>query len=69
MYQVSFENVEYFLSYEVRLKICDNAEEDDAKCITIAWLFFLRKTDELQIGWSEIDDFNSKMLKSNMSPK
>ena len=36
MYQVSFENVECFLGYEVRLKVCDDAPDADnnAKGIT-----------------------------------
>jgi hypothetical protein len=46
VYQVSFENVERFLSYEVRLKFCD--ADDDAKGITITRFFFL-KTDKLKI--------------------
>jgi len=43
VYQVSCENVERFLSYEVRLKFLD---ADDAKAITITQLFFFEKTDE-----------------------
>jgi len=37
VYQVSFENVERFSSYEVRLKFLDDddADTDDAKAITI----------------------------------
>ena len=53
MYQVSFENDEQFLSYEVRLTFCDDkvddADVDDAKGITIARLCFLRKSDDLKI--------------------
>ena len=50
MYQVSFENVERFLSYEVRLKFLDDDDADadtddadDAKAITITRLFFFEK--------------------------
>ena len=55
MYQVSLENVERFLSYEVRLKFLDNADndadadtaddtaDDNAKAITITRLFFFEK--------------------------
>ena len=49
MYQVSCENVERFLSYEVRLKFLDadadaDADDaDDAKAITITRLFFFEK--------------------------
>ena len=48
MYQVSCENVERFLSYEVRLKFldadADDADDaDDAKAITITRLFFFEK--------------------------
>ena len=46
MYQVSCENVERFLSYEVRLKFLDDADDDaadDAKVITITRLFFFEK--------------------------
>ena len=39
VYQVSFENVERFLSNEVRLKFCE----------TIAQLFFFEKIDELNL--------------------
>jgi len=44
MYQVSFEHVGQLLSYEVRLKFWDadaddNADNDDAKAITITRLF------------------------------
>jgi len=41
VYQVSFENVERFLSYEVSLKFLD--ADDDAKAITITLLFFFEK--------------------------
>ena len=41
MYQVSFENVERFLSYEVRFKFFD--DDNNAKGITIAQLFFFEK--------------------------
>jgi len=46
VYQVSFENVERFLSYEVRLKLLDNDDadaDDDAKAITITRFFFFEK--------------------------
>ena len=48
MYQVSCENVERFLSYEVRLKFLDDDDADaddadDAKAITITRLFFFEK--------------------------
>jgi len=46
MYQVSFENVEQFLSYEVRLKFWDAADADDTdadNAITITQLFFFKK--------------------------
>ena len=47
MYQVSFENVERFLSYEVRLKFLDDDDDadadDDAKAITITRLVFFEK--------------------------
>ena len=43
VYQVSFEHVEHFFSYEVRYKFCENADnaaedtdDDNAKVITIA---------------------------------
>ena len=39
MYQVSFRNNESFLSYEVRLKFCDHADDDNAESITIAKIF------------------------------
>ena len=31
VYQVSFENVEQFLSYEVRLKFCDDTADDNKR--------------------------------------
>ena len=40
VHQVSFENVEYFLSYEVRLKFCNH---EDAKGITVTKLVFFEK--------------------------
>ncbi len=48
MYQVSFENIERFLSYEVRLKFwdvdaADADATDDAKAITITRLYFVEK--------------------------
>ena len=49
MYQVIIENVERFLSYKVRLKICDNADADekddvDAKGIIYPDFFFEEQT-------------------------
>ena len=43
-YHVSIENVELFLSYEVRLKLCDDADADDDEKQTIyncSFSFFL----------------------------
>ena len=38
MYQVSFEKVDWFLRYEVRLKFCDDTD-DEAKGVKIARLY------------------------------
>ena len=44
VYQVSCENVERFMSYEVRLKFYDEADNDDAKgSQLIAQLFYFKK--------------------------
>ena len=45
MYQVSFVNVEQFLSYELRLKFCEDAEDDAAKgIIKPDFIFFKKQT-------------------------
>ena len=46
MYEVSFENIEQFLNYEVRLKFCDDTD-NDAKGFTIAEFFVVGKKDTL----------------------
>ena len=45
VYQDSFENVERFKSYEIRLTFCDDVYDDDdaIKGITIAQLFVIEK--------------------------
>ena len=43
MYRVSFKNVERFLSYVVRLKFSDDADDDDDKRITKETHFFFEK--------------------------
>ena len=48
VYKVSFENIEYFLSYEVRLTLCDDTD-DDTKDITIANLFSLKDRQALNL--------------------
>ena len=55
MYQVSFENILRFSSYEVRLKFCYDAADADevAKGITIPRLFFFVKTDKLKMTRKE----------------
>ena len=52
VYQVSFEYLEWFVSYGPRLKFLHDDEDDDAdndaKAMTITRLFFSKKTDELK---------------------
>ena len=50
MYQVSFEYLEWFVSYGPRFKFLDDEDDEhaDAKAMTITRLFFLQKTDELK---------------------
>ena len=48
MYQVSFENIECFLSYEVRLKFCNEAD-DVANGIPIAQTYVECKMHDIDI--------------------
>jgi len=59
VYQVSFENVEWFLSYEVRFKFLgddDDADaDDDDKVITITRLFFFENRQAKNVLINMID--------------